>query len=125
MISFVLFIVLLFPLPGICVEENIIVEWDKAFGGSEGDYAYSLIQTTDGGYAVAGWTSSKGAGNYDFWLIKLDNKGNKLWDKTFGGSDQNRAYSIIQTTDGGYAVAGETCSYGVGGFDFLGHKAGQ
>ena len=55
-ISFVLFIIILFTLPGICVEENIIVEWEKTFGGSSLDYAYSLIQTTDGGYAVAGGT---------------------------------------------------------------------
>jgi len=93
-------------------------EWDKTFGGSNYDWAYSLIQTTDGGYAVAGETTSYGAGGGDFWLIKLDNRGKKLWDKTFGGWRTDRAYSLIQTTDGGYAVAGETESRGEGGSDF-------
>ncbi len=70
-ISFVLFIIILFTLPGICVEENIIVEWEKTFGGSSLDYAYSLIQTTDGGYAVAGGTESYGEDDRDFWVIKF------------------------------------------------------
>ncbi len=92
--------------------------WDKTFGGSKYDKAYSLIQTTDGGYAVAGYTESYGAGSLDFWLIKLDRQGNKVWDKTFGGSKYDEAYSLIQTTDGGYAVAGFTESYGAGNYDF-------
>jgi len=114
----VIFTMLFSPLPGICAEENIIVEWDKIFGGSENDYASSLIQTDDGGYAVAGETSSYSVGNEDFWFIKLDSKGNKLWDKTFGGSSSDNAKSLIQTTDGGYAVAGYTFSKGAGYEDF-------
>ena len=105
-IPLVLFILLLFPLPGICSDKNISLEWDKTFGGSDDDRAYSLIQTTDGGYMVAGYTFSKGAGKGDIWVIKLDGKGNKLWDKTFGGSGDDGAVSLIQTTDGGYTVAG-------------------
>jgi len=114
----VIFTMLFSPLPGICAEENIIVEWDKIFGGSESDEASSLIQTDDGGYAIAGETSSYSVGNEDFWLIKLDSKGNKLWDKTFGGSSSDNAKSLIQTTDGGYAVAGYTFSKGAGYEDF-------
>lgn len=53
-----------------------MVTWDRIYGGSYDDWAYSIIQTTDGGYAVAGATVSKGAGRYDFWVIKLDEKGN-------------------------------------------------
>ena len=93
-------------------------EWDKTFGGSDYDCAESLIQTTDGGYAVAGTTDSHGAGHHDFWVIKLDNKGYKEWDKTFGGRGNDGAHSLIQTTDGGYAVAGHTSSYGAGEDDF-------
>jgi uncharacterized delta-60 repeat protein len=114
----VIFTMLFSPLPGVCAEENIIVEWDKIFGGSESDSASSLIQTNDGGYAVAGYTSSKGAGDYDFWVIKLDSGGNKEWDKTFGGTSKDYPHSLIQTNDGGYAVAGYTESYGAGGYDF-------
>jgi len=92
--------------------------WDRTYGGINDDVAQSLIQTTDGGYAVAGYTYSKGAGDRDFWVIKLDKKGNKVWDKTFGGSNDDWAFSIIQTTDGGYAVAGFTSSKGAGDRDF-------
>jgi uncharacterized delta-60 repeat protein len=94
-------------------------EWEKTFGGSHCDWADSLIQTTDGGYAVAGTTCSYGAGGSDFWVIKLNSDGRKEWQKTFGGSDSDQAHSLIQTTDGGYAVAGTTCSYGAGNWDFL------
>ena len=92
--------------------------WDRTYGGGDTDWANSLIQTTDGGYAVAGGTSSKGAGGNDFWVIKLDNQGNQVWDRTYGGSSHDRANSLIQTTDGGYAVAGGTESKGAGGNDF-------
>jgi hypothetical protein len=96
-------------------EGNLL--WDRTYGGGGNDMAMSLIQTTDGGYAILGETSSKGAGGLDFWIIKLDKQGNLLWDKTFGGSDEETAKSLIQTTDGGYAVAGDTYSYGAGKYD--------
>jgi hypothetical protein len=92
--------------------------WDRTYGGSASDWACSLIQTTDGGYAVAGDTESKSDGEYDFWVIKLDEQGNKVWDRTYGGSADDKAYSLIQTTDGGYAVAGDTYSKGAGQGDF-------
>jgi predicted secreted protein len=92
--------------------------WDRTYGGSDEDRAYSLIQTTDGGYAVAGATLSKGAGSADLWVIKLDHQGDMIWDRTYGGSDDDYALSLIQTTDGGYAVAGLTDSKGAGKSDF-------
>jgi len=95
--------------------------WDKTYGGSGNDVALSLIQTTDGGYAVAGWTQSKGADNLDFWVIKLDEQGNQIWDRTYGGSGDDIApkpIPLIQTTDGGYAVAGATFTKGSGEVDF-------
>ena len=95
-----------------------ILTWDKTYGGSGDDVATSLIQTTDGGYAVAGVPLSKGAGGWDFWVIKLDEQGNQVWDRTYGGSGDDGAFSLIQTTDGGYAVAGGTLSKGAGETDF-------
>ena len=92
--------------------------WDKTFGGSNNDMAESITATTDGGYIVAGWTGSFGAGILDFWVIKLDAEGNKIWDKTFGGSNLDYASSIITTSDGGYMIAGMTESYGSGKSDF-------
>ena len=91
--------------------------WDKAFGGEAGDEAYSVQQTKDGGYIVAGQTWSYGAGSVDVWLIKTDANGNMLWDKAFGGEAGDEAYSVQQTEDGGYIVAGRTGSYGAGGYD--------
>ncbi len=92
-------------------------EWEKTFGGSSSDFAYSVEQTTDGGYIMAGTTGSYGAGSYDVYLIKTDASGNKEWEKTFGGSSSDFAYSVGQTTDGGYIMAGTTDSYGAGGGD--------
>ncbi|GAI13792.1 unnamed protein product, partial [marine sediment metagenome] len=86
--------------------------WDKTLGGTSEDWAYSIIQTKDRGYMVAGWTSSMGAGKTDVWIIKLNKRGDLVWDKTFGGSEDDEAHSIIQTEDGGYAVAGWTESKG-------------
>jgi len=97
-------------------EGNLL--WDRTYGGSSNDSVLSIIQTVDGGYAVAGGTSSKGAGAEDFWVIKLDKQGNKIWDRTYGGSKEDWAFSLIQTTDGGYAVAGWTDSKGAGKEDF-------
>ena len=121
----IIFISLLLSLIGLmCLfvfaEKEVlpIITWDRTYGGSGDDGALSLIQTTDGGYAVAGKTYSKGAGEKDFWVIKLDHQGNMIWDRTFGGSDNEVAYSLIQTTDSGYAVAGSTKSKGAGSNDF-------
>jgi len=94
------------------------LQWDKTFGGADSDEAYSVQQTTDGGYIVAGYTYSYGAGSSDFWLVKVHPDGNLQWDKTFGGADSDGALSVQQTSDGGYIVAGETCSYGAGSADF-------
>lgn len=91
--------------------------WEKTFGGSDNDGAWSIQQTNDGGYVVAGYTSSFGAGSYDVYVLKLDATGTKVWEKTFGGSYDDRAYCIQQTRDGGYIVAGYTSSFGVGNYD--------
>jgi hypothetical protein len=71
-----------------------------AIGGSSYEYARSIIQTTDGGYAVAGYTGSFGAGNYDVYVVKLDGSGNIQWTRTIGEGGDDRGYSIIQTMDG-------------------------
>ncbi len=93
------------------------VEWQKVFGGTDSDEAYSIQQTSDGGYIIAGTTASFGAGNYDYWILKLDSSGNILWQKTYGGTDADFAYFIQQTADGGYIAAGYTNSFGTGDYD--------
>lgn len=91
--------------------------WDRTFGGTSEDWANSIIQTKDRGYMVAGWTKSMGAGKTDVWIVKLNKRGNLVWDKTFGGSENDEAHSIIQTDDGGYAIVGWTKSKGAGNSD--------
>lgn len=93
-------------------------EWSRTFGGSSSDLAYSVQQTSDSGYILAGYTWSFGAGSKDFWLVKTDVAGNKEWDRTFGGLVSDRAYSVQQTADGGYILAGGTGSFGAGCCDF-------
>ncbi|MCK4307555.1 T9SS type A sorting domain-containing protein [candidate division WOR-3 bacterium] len=93
--------------------------WAKAFGGDSTDYAYSVKQTSDNGYIVAGETHSYGAGKNDFLVIRLDSAGVIKWAKTFGGDSSEIAYSVSKTQDNGYIVAGETRSFGAGSSDFL------
>lgn len=91
--------------------------WNKTFGGSNDDEGESVQQTTDGGYIIAGWTESYGAGLKDVWIIKTDASGIEQWNKLFGGSNDDGATSVRQTTDGGYIIAGYTSSYGSGSVD--------
>ncbi|MEW5761297.1 MAG: hypothetical protein AB1779_11095, partial [Candidatus Thermoplasmatota archaeon] len=89
-------------------------QWDKTFGGYGYEYGWSVQQATDDGYVVAGETSSYGAGDYDFWLIKTDSSGNMQWNRTFGGGNKDRCFSVKQTKDSGYVITGYTDSYGSG-----------
>ncbi|NQT35041.1 T9SS type A sorting domain-containing protein [bacterium] len=98
--------------------------WSRTFGGENVDYCKSIIQTADGGYALAGRTNSFGAGDYDMWLVRTDADGDSLWSLTFGGEDDESCWSIIQTTDGGYALAGGTYSFGAGSADMWLVKTG-
>jgi uncharacterized delta-60 repeat protein/uncharacterized repeat protein (TIGR02543 family) len=93
------------------------IDWQRTYGGSSSDYALSIQQTNDGGYIVAGYTSSFGAGGNDAWVLKLSSTGTIDWQRTYGGSYHDRAYSIQQTKDGGYIVAGGTNSFGAGDED--------
>jgi len=99
-------------------------EWNKTYGGTGSDFARALVRTVDGGYALAGHTYSFGAGESDFWLVKTDASGNAQWNKTYGGIDVDVAYALVQTVDGGYALAGQT-SLGVGSGDFWLVKIGK
>ena len=94
------------------------IVWNKLLGGSNFDEAYSIQQTQDGGYIVAGYSSTAANGDVsgvnhggnDYWIVKLDGAGNIVWNKLLGGSGSDIAYSIQQTADGGYIVAGSSAS---------------
>jgi len=95
-------------------DETGNMQWNRTYGGTKGDYAFSLVETADGGYTIAGYTRSYGAGRDDFWLIHVDSSGNAEWNRTYGGWDDDGAIFLVQTSDGGYALVGMTESFGHG-----------
>lgn len=103
------------------LDSNGDLEWEKCFGGTDYDYARSIIQTNDGGYIVAGSAHSydgdipENYATFDCWIIKLDRNGNIEWNKCYGGNAVDYAEKIIQTSDGGYAVAGSSFSTDIEG----------
>ena len=95
-------------------DENGYTMWTKTFGGSIGDLGYSVQQTNDNGYIIVGYTYSFGAGVCDVYLIKTNENGDTLWTNTYGGTDLDEGYSVQQTNDNGYIIAGRTNSFGAG-----------
>jgi hypothetical protein len=87
-----------------------MVDWRKTYGGAQDEGARSVIQASDGGYILAGYTKSYGAGGLDMYLVKVDSEGNLLWNRTYGGPQDDGANCIIQASDGGYILAGYTNS---------------
>lgn len=93
-------------------------QFTRTYGGDDRDVARSIEQTRDGGYAFVGRTRSSGAGHDDFWLVKTDRQGNVQFTQTYGGSGRDVAASVVQTQDGGYAIAGPSRSFGSEFFNF-------
>lgn len=98
-----------------------IVEWDNTIGGSNHDRLYSIVQTTDGGFIVGGYSDSNISGDKnentvgtegfeDYWVVKLNSNGNIQWQNTIGGNDEDELEMVIQTADGGYIVLGDSSS---------------
>jgi hypothetical protein len=84
-----------------------VAQWDRIYAGTDDSEAYSMIKTSDGGYAMAGYTVLYESGDLQSWLVKTDSSGNKMWDKSYGASDlDSESYSLVQTSDDGYALAG-------------------
>jgi outer membrane protein assembly factor BamB len=86
--------------------------WSKTFGGIEDDSGNSVQQTSDGGYIIVGSTKSFGAGGSDVYVLKTDADGTMMWGQTFGRSDDDLGFSVQQTKNGGYIIAGEKRSSG-------------
>ncbi|TYQ00015.1 hypothetical protein C7447_101623 [Tenacibaculum adriaticum] len=90
-----------------------VLQWSKTYGGSGDDRGKSIIQTQDGGFAIFGYSKSNdldvtnNAGDRDFWLAKLDENGNLSWQKSFGFQGRDDGTKLIETNDGGYLITGE------------------
>ncbi len=109
-------------VPPLTENENEIsflgeVDWVKNFGGSGDETAQAIISSSDGGYAIFGYSNSmdgdlvgKTTDVNDYWLLKLDVDGHLQWNKTYGGSKDDRGQSLVQTKDGGYAITGYAMS---------------
>lgn len=101
--------------------------WHKTYGGARSDNGTCLEETFEGGYVIAGsstsfniagnLSSSSSAAYSDFYLIRTDAAGNLLWQQTYGGAERDDAWSVQQTWDGGFIIAGDTESYGTGASD--------
>lgn len=87
------------------------LQWQKTYGGSQGESGFSVRQTSDGGYVMTGITYSYGSGG-QLYLVKTDSSGNLQWQNAFGGSNDDYGYEVQQTSDGGYVVAGFTATLG-------------
>ncbi len=94
------------------------IQWQKDIGGTGDDFLNASIQTSDGGYLVGGWSDSNISGDKtqncyggkDFWVLKLNSIGNILWQKTIGGTGDDEIWSILQTPDKGFLLAGTSDS---------------
>ena len=96
-------------------DANGVLVWSTAFGSAaKSDFGYSVRQTSDGGYIIAGLTNSTGAGLRDVLLLKTNSTGVLQWSKTYGGAADDEARSVEETADGGFIVSGFTQSYGSG-----------
>jgi len=108
-------------------------QWDRRFGGDQSDRLFTAIQTADGGYLLGGEATSDGTGDMsqrsqgygDFWVVKLDAAGAKLWDRRYGGQEEDVLTAAVQTTDGGYLLAGSTRSSGTGDVSQLSQGVGD
>lgn len=92
------------------VAQNGSMTWSRHYGGPGNESGLNVIATTDGGYAVVGATTSYGAGEEDLWLVKIDSEGLMQWNHTYGGLYDDEGWMLLQTSDGGYLIAGLTCT---------------
>lgn len=89
--------------------------WSKTYGGEkDNDFGWTLLETEDKGFMIAGWTGSFGAGGSDVYFIRTDSKGDTLWTRAVGGEKDERVTNIIKTYDGNYVAVGQTESFGAG-----------
>lgn len=91
--------------------------WSVTHGGSVSDYGREVVACSGGGFTVAGYTDSYGEGNHDMWLLHTDAVGNHLWNETYGGTNSEQGYDLVELSGSGYALVGYTISFGAGSAD--------
>ncbi len=100
---------------GIKIDAEGNLEWRRYFGGTNNDRAHAVALARDGGFVMTGFSESDDAisvtkGSYDFWVLKIDSRGELMWDRRFGGSGIDISYDITNTDDGAYVITGHTYS---------------
>ena len=94
------------------IDKNGKLQWQKAYGGKGDEEGHAVVQTSDGGFAVVGRSTSFSKDWGDFWVLKTDKMGTPQWEMTYGGPYDDRPYGLIQTSDGGYLLTGHSQSFG-------------
>ena len=98
------------------VDDNGKHVWNKTFAGLNCDMGKTLVEI-NGNYSILGTTNSFGHGDNDIWLVKIDNSGKIIWNKTYGGSEWELGNDLVKTSDNGLIITGGTASFGSGGSD--------
>jgi hypothetical protein len=111
--SILIYLLLFMSVTTIIYAQVPNLQAEKSFGGSENEFAFNIHQTSDGGYIIAGQAASNNGnvtgnhGDEDMWIVKLNKNGSIKWQKALGGIEDESAFSIQETRDGGFIVAGE------------------
>ncbi len=92
--------------------------WNQTYGGLYDEWGWTVVEVSTGGFVFSGRTASLGAGSFDVWLVRTDSDGNHLWNHTFGGIDIDVGREMVELSTGGFAIIGETQSFGAGFYDF-------
>ncbi|MFW9845726.1 MAG: hypothetical protein ACFFD6_03175, partial [Candidatus Thorarchaeota archaeon] len=100
-------------------DTNGNLEWSHSFGGPERDVGHTVIECYEGGFAVAGSTHAYGEGSSDMWLLRTNSTGHPIWNQSYGGSGWDECFDLVECDDGGFAITGETHSFGNGGTDVI------
>jgi hypothetical protein len=108
------------------------VQWQNTLGSTSYEFLNTIDQTSDGGYIMGGYTDSNIGGDKsenswgveDYWIVKMDNAGNIVWENTVGGGNYDKLYAVEETPDGGYIVGGQSLSGGGWGDKSESNKGG-
>jgi hypothetical protein len=107
----------LLTLASLLTAVNAQTIFQKTLGGNNADWGNAVLPLADGRFMLAGSTNSMGAGNYDFYLVQLNANGDTLWTKTYGGTENDMATGIQQTSDGGFILVGNSATLSAAGTD--------